>query len=178
MSSAVQSQIASTSGRRSNYRYPIRIDLEYRLLKGSRVLKAGRGRTVNFSSSGILFESEESLPPAMRIHLSIAWPARLNNRVALNLHVELARSGAQRATLQARSEGSDPAVPCQLQRHVWSVHLDQGSPTTTADHRNDEAVSGDSPSQNASQTVPRAAAGFYKELMGRCTSVMSDKFIA
>src|SRR5215472_3855446 len=85
-------------------------------------------------------------------------------------HLEQARSGAQRTTLQARSEGSAPAVPGHLQRHMWSVYLDQRPRTTTADHRNHEAVSGDSPPQTAPQTVARAGKAFYKELMGRCTS--------
>jgi len=73
--------------RRSSLRYPIHADLEYRLLDSDRVVQAGRGRTVNFSSTGILFESESALPAGKKVRLIVQWPARLDNRVALSLHV-------------------------------------------------------------------------------------------
>ena len=71
--------------RRSHRRYPIYVDLEYKLLDGRQVLKTGAGRTLNLSSSGILFESDEALPPGMSIRLSLNWPAQLNDRVGLTL---------------------------------------------------------------------------------------------
>jgi PilZ domain len=48
----------------------------------------GQGRTVNISSTGILFEAPD-LPPAVSalVELSIAWPARLDNKVPLTLYV-------------------------------------------------------------------------------------------
>ncbi|HLK51119.1 MAG TPA: PilZ domain-containing protein [Bryobacteraceae bacterium] len=73
--------------RRSHRRYPIYVDLEYKLLDGKHVLKSGAGRTVNLSSSGILFEGRETLPEGMTIRLSLNWPARLNERVGLTLSV-------------------------------------------------------------------------------------------
>lgn len=45
----------------------------------------GDGRTINISSSGVLFTSEHILLPGRRLELSISWPAQLNNKVALKL---------------------------------------------------------------------------------------------
>ncbi len=63
------------------------VELEYKLLDGKKVLKTGVGRTLNLSSSGILFESQEALPTGTSIRLAIEWPARLDNRVGLTLCV-------------------------------------------------------------------------------------------
>jgi hypothetical protein len=61
--------------RRSDRRYPIEADLEYRITNRKRVIKTGSGRTVDISSNGILFESNLSLPRGLKIELSINWPA-------------------------------------------------------------------------------------------------------
>ena len=88
MTSHYRQEFARPSAlRRSHRRYPMQVDLEYKLLDGKKVLKTGAGRTLNLSSSGILFESGESLPIATAIRLSIAWPAQLNDRVGLTLCV-------------------------------------------------------------------------------------------
>jgi hypothetical protein len=60
---------------RSKHRYPITLDLQYRLLKqrgqGSRV---GYGTTLNVSSGGVLFETDQQLPAKGAIELAIEWP--------------------------------------------------------------------------------------------------------
>lgn len=73
--------------RRSHRRYPIYVDLEYKLLDGKQVLKTGTGRTLNLSSSGILFECGDALPVGTTIRMSLNWPAKLNDRVGLTLCV-------------------------------------------------------------------------------------------
>lgn len=73
--------------RRSHRRYPMRVDLEYKLLDGKKVLKTGVGRTLNLSSSGILFESGESIPTGTTIRVFLSWPVPLNDRVGLTLCV-------------------------------------------------------------------------------------------
>lgn len=72
-------------------RYPIVVDVTYQVLNGDQVVKTGQGRTVDISSRGLSFESEEILPPGKQVKLAVTWPAMLNNRVGLNLHV-LART--------------------------------------------------------------------------------------
>ena len=73
--------------RRGNPRYPIDTALVYKLIRQGRTIEAGFGRTVDVSSSGILFESARSLPPGMQIEISMAWPARLSDAVDLQLCV-------------------------------------------------------------------------------------------
>ena len=73
--------------RRSHRRYPMNVELEYKLLDGKKVLKSGSGRTLNLSSSGVLFECDEPLPLGAQIRLLLIWPAQLNDRVGLTLCV-------------------------------------------------------------------------------------------
>jgi hypothetical protein len=63
------------------------VELEYKLLDGKKVLKTGAGRTLNLSSSGILFECAEVLPLGAQIRLSLTWPAQLSDKVGLTLCV-------------------------------------------------------------------------------------------
>ena len=73
--------------RRSDRRYPIHADLQYSLRR-YRFSMVGKGKTVNVSSHGVLFESDAILPPNMAIQLRIDWPARLNDQVRLRLHAD------------------------------------------------------------------------------------------
>jgi hypothetical protein len=65
---------ASRSERRSHCRYPITLQVRYKLLRNGRVCESGFGRTVNISSRGVLFETEKELPRKGRIDLSLNWP--------------------------------------------------------------------------------------------------------
>jgi PilZ domain len=47
--------------------------------------EVGVGKTVNMSSTGVLFTTDQLLLPGRRIELSVSWPAQLNNRCALRL---------------------------------------------------------------------------------------------
>lgn len=80
--------------RRSDRRYEIAAELEYRVISGERVVQTGNGRTVNFSRTGILFEAEQPLPVGTEVEVSVAWPVRLDNAVAINLYIsgQVARS--------------------------------------------------------------------------------------
>ncbi|MBZ5576271.1 MAG: PilZ domain-containing protein [Acidobacteriia bacterium] len=71
--------------RRSQRRYPIRVDLKYRILDGDQTVSRGSGRSVNLSSSGILFEADGAIKPGELIELALTWPARLNDKVGLTL---------------------------------------------------------------------------------------------
>ena len=71
---------------RSQLRFPVVADIDYRVLSG-RLVKVGRGQTVNLSSGGVLFHCNESLPVGRRIELWIVWPVHLNGDVALRLCV-------------------------------------------------------------------------------------------
>ena len=47
--------------------------------------ESGAGRTINMSSTGVLFTTDQMLLPGRRIEVSISWPAQLNNKCALRL---------------------------------------------------------------------------------------------
>jgi hypothetical protein len=70
---------------RANGRYPISLEVKYKLLRGDRVIRVGSGRTVNISSGGVLFETDEVLPPTGFVELAIQWPFLLRKVCSLKL---------------------------------------------------------------------------------------------
>jgi hypothetical protein len=60
--------------KRSHRRYPITLDVEYKLLKRGRVIQIGSGKTLDISSHGVLFEANEALAPGDLIELKMTWP--------------------------------------------------------------------------------------------------------
>jgi len=73
------------SERRATDRFPIESDVRYRLLENNAVAETGAGRTLNMSSSGVLFTAETRLPVGRRVELSVDWPAQLNEHCGLKL---------------------------------------------------------------------------------------------
>jgi hypothetical protein len=71
----------------SSHRYPIRAALEYQLIGYDWILRAGTGQTILLSSRTVLIESEIGLPLNRRVELWIEWPAQLENKVGLKLHI-------------------------------------------------------------------------------------------
>ena len=77
-----------TTERRAARRYPIVIEVEYKLLENGKTVDQGRGRTRNLSSCGILLESDRKLAVGSEIEAFLAWPARLGGRVNLTLWIQ------------------------------------------------------------------------------------------
>src|ERR1700733_874909 len=71
--------------RRHSERFPIEREVGYRVLNKRSNEEIGDGKTLNISSSGVLFTTEHVLLPGRRLELSISWPAQLNNKCALKL---------------------------------------------------------------------------------------------
>lgn len=71
--------------RRHSDRFPIEREVRYRVMNKRSGEESGDGKTVNISSSGVLFTSGHILLPGRRLELSISWPAQLNNKCALKL---------------------------------------------------------------------------------------------
>ncbi len=84
MESMISSSPVVTAERRADCRYPIHAGVDYKLILGRRVVRAGTGRLVNISRGGLLFEGPHAIPPGTRVELDIDWPAR---SVAMSLHV-------------------------------------------------------------------------------------------
>ncbi len=66
-------------------RFPIETDVRYRTLNQRAEILTGEGKTLNISSSGILFTSNHDLPIGTRLEVSLSWPAPLNDKCLLNL---------------------------------------------------------------------------------------------
>ncbi len=72
--------------RRRSPRYPIEREIRYvipsRRKNGG---ETGTGKTINISSNGILFTTDQPLIPGSRIKLAVDWPVRLENICQLKL---------------------------------------------------------------------------------------------
>src|SRR6201996_8417012 len=75
----------NTTERRKSSRFPIERELRYKTLNQRSEILAGNGKTLNISSSGMLFTSDHDLPVGTRLEVSISWPAQLNEKCLLNL---------------------------------------------------------------------------------------------
>jgi len=71
--------------RRQADRFPIEREVRYKVLNRKNADEIGFGKTINMSSNGVLFTTEQYLLPGRRLELSISWPAQLNSTVALKL---------------------------------------------------------------------------------------------
>src|SRR5579863_6380830 len=71
--------------RRHSDRFPIEREVRYRVLNKRSSEEMGDGKTINISSSGVLFTADHMLLPGRRMELAISWPAQLNNKTALKL---------------------------------------------------------------------------------------------
>lgn len=85
MARRVETPDAAGNERRRSSRFPIERELRYKTLNQRAESLAGNGKTLNISSSGVLFTSDHDLPVGTRLEVSISWPAQLNEKVFLNL---------------------------------------------------------------------------------------------
>jgi len=73
--------------RRKAVRYPFHQDLEFQAARRQEKL-SGVGRTLDFSSSGILFWSNQTVRPGNLLQVSIDWPVRLDGTCAMKIVAE------------------------------------------------------------------------------------------
>jgi hypothetical protein len=71
--------------RRGADRFPIEREVRFKVLNRKSPDETGVGRTINMSSNGVLFTTDQYLLPGRRLELSISWPAQLNSKVNLKL---------------------------------------------------------------------------------------------
>ncbi len=85
--------------RRENVRFPLELDLSYRV--NPRSVECVSGKTVNISSSGILIEAVPLPVTGRVVHIALEWPHKLDNRVPLRLVVRgrVVRAGAGQAAI-------------------------------------------------------------------------------
>jgi len=89
---------------RARSRYPISLDLQYKLLRGGRIERAGSGKTLNISSGGLLFETGEPLPERGLVEVSMQWPYLLQGVCSLKLVMRgrIVRSAADCTAIRAQ----------------------------------------------------------------------------
>jgi hypothetical protein len=56
--------------RRIQRRYPVALELEYKVMTGGAVIGSGTGKTGNISSGGVLFRTEDQLAAGPAVELS------------------------------------------------------------------------------------------------------------
>ncbi len=105
------------SDRRGSDRFPIEREVRYKILSKKHGEELGSGMTVNMSSNGVLFTTDQLLVPGRRLELNISWPAQLNARVALKLvakgrvvRYEEGRAAMEIQQYEFRTQGSHAAM--------------------------------------------------------------------
>ena len=71
--------------RRRRRRYPLRLEVTFRIVTRGYICQTGTGTTRDVSSVGIAFATETPLNPGSSIELSLAWPMHLPNGCPLQL---------------------------------------------------------------------------------------------
>jgi hypothetical protein len=104
--------------RRNADRFPIERDLKFRVLSKRSSEESGDGKTINISSSGVLFAAGQMLLPGRRMELTISWPAQLNNKCSLRLvargrvvRYEEGRAALMIQQYEFRTRSSDTETP-------------------------------------------------------------------
>jgi hypothetical protein len=87
---------------RSHQRYPIELEVEYRLLAKGRSEQVGSGKTRNISSGGILFDALGSRPATGSIEVLLSWPFLLEGVCPLKLVMkgQIVRSDTRGVAIQ------------------------------------------------------------------------------
>jgi c-di-GMP-binding flagellar brake protein YcgR len=113
----VNSNDNAQGDRRHSDRFPIEREVRYRVLNKRSSEETGDGKTINISSSGVLFTVEHMLLPGRRMELAISWPAQLNNKTALKLvargrvvRFEGGRAAIEIQQYEFRTQSSHPAT--------------------------------------------------------------------
>jgi hypothetical protein len=91
-----------SGNRRFDRRYDLQLELQWKLIRRRRVLDIGTGRSLDLSSSGILFDAGRCLPVGFNVELAISWPVLLDKVAPLKLVVSgrIVRSDGGRAAIR------------------------------------------------------------------------------
>jgi hypothetical protein len=73
--------------RRNKRRFQIEQDIRYKMLYGQRIAETGAGKTMNISSGGVWFSTENMLTTGMPVELSLTWPVLLNDACPMKLMI-------------------------------------------------------------------------------------------
>jgi DNA-binding response OmpR family regulator len=85
---SVEAEKKTAAERRNNARFPCRLAISYQTLEHPVLSGKGTSETLNISSKGILFTSNEKFEAGQLVQVSLDWPARLENTIPLKLVAE------------------------------------------------------------------------------------------
>jgi len=112
--------------RRAKQRFVMEREIRFRVLEQDKIIAVGNGKTINLSSNGVAFVTEQELPTGAFIELSIAWPALLENRCPLQLigfgRVLRSENGRVASTIEQYEFRTLARV---VPEHAWSARSDQ-----------------------------------------------------
>jgi|HubBroStandDraft_6_1064221.scaffolds.fasta_scaffold93220_3 hypothetical protein len=118
--------------RRTANRFPIELPIRFKTIGKRKSQECGLGQTINISSTGIVFTTDQCLNPGYRVEVAIRWPVRLETSVGLQL------------VAQGRVVWSEQgAVEIEIQHHefhtcsktAWGPSLSSGSLPTGNEER-------------------------------------------
>ncbi len=112
--------------RRQKRRFQIEQEVRYKMLYGQRIAETGVGKSMNISSSGIWFSTENMLTSGMPVELSMNWPVLLNDSCPMKLMIYgcVVRSDERGAAVaieryEFRTQGSkafqQPGIPVPVE---------------------------------------------------------------
>jgi c-di-GMP-binding flagellar brake protein YcgR len=112
--------------RRMKQRFEIGEEVRYKMLYGQRIAETGTGKTLNISSGGVWFSTENMLTVGMPIELSVSWPVLLHDSCPMKLMVYgcVIRSNEKGAAVtieryEFRTQGSrtfqQPVIPAPVE---------------------------------------------------------------
>jgi hypothetical protein len=112
--------------RRQKRRFQIEQEVRYKMLYGQRIAETGSGKTLNISSSGVWFTTENMLTIGMPVELSMNWPVLLNETCPMKLMIYgcVVRSNERGAAVaieryefrtQGRAFQQQPVIPAGME---------------------------------------------------------------
>jgi len=106
--------------KRTKRRFQIEQEVRYKMLYGQRIAETGTGKTMNISSGGVWFSTENMLTAGMPVELSMSWPVLLNDSCPMKLMIYgcVIRSNERGAAVaieryEFRTQGSRTFPPAQ-----------------------------------------------------------------
>ena len=96
-------EAAHRSDRRSRSRYPLSLQVKYKVTQRGKVVSTGTGQTVDMTSSAVAFVAEIPIREGTSLELALSWPVLLDGACPMQL------------TLSGRTIRSDSRVAvCSL----------------------------------------------------------------
>lgn len=74
-----------TSERREKFRFPMALELRYKIVRDGQVLDSGTGQTTDIGSGGVAFRLDRDLAAGRSIHLAVSWPVLLEATCPMRL---------------------------------------------------------------------------------------------